>query len=614
MKTSLPRLAPLFLLLWLLPACAELPGFPPPERTVEAGRAGEALFQSAEASYRRQAYGQAFQSYAQYLEGFPQGQHATEARLREAELLGLQGNWQGSLAAYQAILARQPEPAVVLKARYGIGRAYFKLGQYQQAVQILDSLTAAGDLPRTLWFSTQALLSEIALKQGNVSQAFSRLRLAAQDLPSGDQEWFEDLKSRVVETASPGDLESLAGMYPDSPLTAALVLRLAKVSQESGRPQEAQKWQRVLQERYPNSPEAAAARALPAGGGKVTLGCLLPLSGEMSNVGFRVQRGMELAARQAPVELVFKDTQNDPGAAAQLVQELAQNPKVLAVMGPLTSGVAQAAAGAAQGAGLPLLSLSQKADITQTGNLIFQAFLTPRQQVRALVRGAVRLAIQRYAILYPDSAYGRTFLQMFQEELAAAGLELAAQEPFAAGTKDFSPVLASLNQDLQSQAPANPGTVALFIPDDAAVVAAIAGQLANVSLGGIQLLGTNLLHNPRITPEQLAALQGVVFPDAFFAGDPNPAVQGFVAAYRQQYGENPDYLATQGYVVIRLMGQLAAAGGPLSRTDLPSKVASLKASPDLPWFKGFNSQREEEAAIYLLNVKDSRIQMLATGP
>ena len=609
MKISMSRLAPLFLLLWLLPACAELPGFAPERQTMETARAEESLFQAAEASYRSQAYGQAFQSYAQYLQRFPQGRHVTEVRLRQAELLGLQGNWAGSLSAYQSILARQPEPDVALKARYGIGRGYFKLGQYQQAVQILDSLTAAGDLPRSLWFSTQALLSEIALKQSNVSQAFSRLRLAAQDLPSGDREWFEDLKARVVEAASPGDLESLAAMYPDSPLAAALVLRLAKVSQESGQAQEAQKWQRVLQERYPNSPEAEAARALPAGGGKITLGCLLPLSGEMSNVGFRVQRGMELAARQAPVELVFKDTQNDPGAAAQLVQELAQNPKVLAVMGPLTSGVAQAAAGAAQGAGLPLLALSQKADITQTGNLIFQAFLTPRQQVRALVQGAVRLAIPRCAILYPDSAYGRTFLQMFQEELAAPGLELAAQEPYAAGTKDFSPVLASLKQDLQSQASENPGTVALFIPDDAAVVAAIAGQLANVSLGGVQLLGTNLLHNPRITPEQLAALQGVVFPDAFFAADPNPAVQSFIAAYRQQYGEAPDYLATQGYVVIRLMGQLAAAGGPLSRTDLPLKVGSLKASPDLPWFKGFNPQREEEAAIYLLTVKDGQVQM-----
>lgn len=611
MKTSFLRLAPLLLILWLLPACAELPGFMPPSRSVET-EADEPLFRAAEAEYRRQAYAQAYQSYAQYLERYPQGRHATEARLREAELLGLQGDWTGSLRRFQAILARQPVASVALQARYGVGRAYFKLGQYQEANQILDSLTAVGDLPRSLWFSTQALLAEISLKQGNIPQAFSRLRLAAQDSQAGDHEWFEDLKTRVVEAASPADLESLAGTYRDSPLAAALVLRLAKVSQESGQPQAAQKWLQILQERYPTSPEAAAAGRLPGGGAKITLGCLLPLSGEMSNVGFRVQRGMELAARQAPVKLVFKDTQNDPGTAAQLVQELAQDPQTLAILGPLTSGVAQTAAATAQASGVPLLALSQKADITQTGNLIFQFFLTPRQQVRALVQSAMRLAIPRYAILYPDSAYGRTFLQMFQEELAAAGLGLAAQEPYASGTQEFGPVLASLKGALQSQEAATPGTLALFIPDDAAVVAAVTGQLAGLSLGGIQVLGTNLLHNPRVSPEQLSALQGVLFSDAFFAGDPNPAVQEFVNAYRQQYGEAPDYLSTQGYALVRLMGQ-AVQSGPLDRAGLPQKLMALRAIPEVPWFKGFNPQREQEAAIYLLTITDNQIQMMAPG-
>ncbi len=605
------RLVPLFLLLWLLPACAELPGFAPSGQTVETGQAEESLFQAAEAGYRRQAYGQAYQSYAQYLERFPQGRHATDVRLRQAELLGLQGDWQRSLQRYQAILARQPQPEVALKARYGIGRAYFKLGQYQQAVQILDSLTAAGDLPRSLWFSTQALLSEIALKQGNITQAFSRLRLAAQDLPSGDHEWFEDLKSRLVEAASPADLESLVAMYPESPLSPALVLRLAKLSQEAGQPREARKWLKILRERYPASQEAAAGERLMGGGGggKIPLGCLLPLSGDMSNVGFRVQRGMELAARQASVELVFKDTQNDPGTAVQLVQELAQNPKVLALMGPLTSSVAQAAAGAAQGSGLPLLALSQKADITQTGDLIFQAFLTPRQQVRALVRRALGMGFRNFGVLFPDSAYGRTFQQLFQDELAAQGAgEVWLQSSYAPGTREFAPLAATIQEALQSQPEKQTG-LALFIPDDAGVVAGIAGQLANVSLGGIQLLGTNLLHNPRVSSEQMAVLQGVIFPDAFFSGDPNPAVQAFVAAYRQQYGENPDYLATQGYVVVHLMGQLAA-GGPPGRAELPQRLMSLRAVPDLPWFRGFNPQREEEAAIYLLTVKDGQVQML----
>jgi ABC-type branched-subunit amino acid transport system substrate-binding protein len=394
-------------------------------------------------------------------------------------------------------------------------------------------------------------------------------------------------------------------------LAAALVLRLAKVSQESGQTEAAQKWLRVLQERYPNSPEAAAAGRQPGGGAKIALGCLLPLSGEMSNVGFRVQRGMELAARQVPVKLVFKDTQNDPGTAAQQVQEMAQDPQILAILGPLTSGVAQTAASTAQASGVPLLALSQKADITQTGNLIFQVFLTPRQQVRALVQGAMRLAIPRYAILYPDSAYGRTFLQLFQEELAAAGLQLAAQEPYASGAQEFGPVLASLKGALQAQEAAAPGTLALFIPDDAAV-AAVTGQLASLSLGGIQVLGTNLLHNPRVSPEQLAALHGVLFPDAFFPGDPNPAVQEFVNAYRQQYGEAPDYLSTQGYALIRLMGQVAQSG-PVDRAGLPQKLMALRPIPEVPWFKGFNPQREAEAAIYLLTIKDNQVQMMAPG-
>jgi ABC-type branched-subunit amino acid transport system substrate-binding protein len=320
---------------------------------------------------------------------------------------------------------------------------------------------------------------------------------------------------------------------------------------------------------------------------------------------------MELAARQAPVDLVFKDTPNDPETVRQQVQELAQDPRVLAILGPLSAGIAQPAAAAAQNAGVTLVALSQKAGLTQTGNLIFDAFLIPRQQARALVRRCTEMGLGRFAILYPDSAYGRAFLQAFQEELAAAGLELAAQEVYAPGTQDFTQALTSLKEALPAQAPETAAATALFIPDDAAAVSAIAGQLAKSPLPGVQLLGTNLLHNPEITPEQAAALKGVWFSDAFFGDDPDPAVQAFVAAYRQQYGKDPDYLAAQGYLMVRLFGRLARSSGPLSRADLAPKLQSLKASSDLPWFRGFNRQGEEEAVIYLLTFQDGRVQMLA---
>jgi branched-chain amino acid transport system substrate-binding protein len=124
-------------------------------------------------------------------------------------------------------------------------------------------------------------------------------------------------------------------------------------------------------------------------------------------------------------------------------------------------------------------------------------------------------------------------------------------------------------------------------------------------------LGTNLLHNPGIPDSQRRALEGVLFPDAFFAGDQNPGVQKFLSAYRQKYGENPDYLAAQGYVAVRVLAQLAQSRPALSRADLPRLLQSLNRVPDLPWFQGFNAQREEEAAIYLLTLKDGAFQPAA---
>jgi branched-chain amino acid transport system substrate-binding protein len=308
------------------------------------------------------------------------------------------------------------------------------------------------------------------------------------------------------------------------------------------------------------------------------------------------------------VELVFRDTQADPGTAASLTRNLAQDESVLAILGPLSSSVAQSAADAAQGLSMPLIALSQKDGLTQTGAWIFQAFMTPRQQVRALVRQALSLGIKRFAILYPDSSYGRTFLQNYQAELAAQGCEPAAEASYSPGSQELGPALASLAESLKPQPGGAPVATALFIPDDAATVAAIAGSLTGTPLKGAQLLGTNLLHNAKIPEAQLRALQGIIFPDAFCATDPNPEVQKFIAAYTQQYGEKPDYLAAQGYVVVRVMAQVVESHQARSRMALPQQLLTLKNIPDLPWFQGFNPQREEDAALYLLTLTSGGIQ------
>ena len=597
----------LLFLAFCLPGCeAASYIFPPATPTVRPQEVEEDLFQQAEESYRRQVYRQARTQYSTYLERYPQGRHALLARLRAAELAGLLGDWHDSLRRYQAILAREPQRDIALKARYGVGRACFKLGQYQQSQQVLENLTA-GELPPDLRFSTQALLTEISLKQGQVPQAFARLRLAAQDLPSGDKEWFDDLKTRLVDQATPQELENLATLYRDTPLSAALLLRLANLAQKAGRPDEAQKWSSTLKERFPESPEAAAVERMLRGQ-TVLVGCLLPLSGEFGGSGRHVKQGMELAAKGTPLELSFRDTPNNQEAAGQQVRDLARDPRVMCILGPLGSAAAQGAAQAAQDSKVPLIVMSQKESITRAGDFVFQAFLTARQQVRALLQRSSGMGLKRFSVLYPDSAYGQAFMQQFLEEASVQGLEVVEQTPYSPATRDFAPALATLKAVYQPEQ-GSPGFAALFIPDDAAAAAGVAGQLEGQGLKSLQLLGTNLLHAPDLPEAQARALEGILFTDAFYGRDPAAGVQDFINSYRQQYGENPDYLAAQGYAVVKLLLKALAGDQTRQRADLPRRLLALKGIPDLPWFKGFSADRGAELSLYVLTIKGGAIQL-----
>ena len=598
------------LALVLLSACQGRAPQYPTARPPVAQNKGENLFLEAESYYRGHDYRRAYQTYAAYLQQNPQGIRANQARLREAELLGLLGDWQGSLNAYKDLLNRGVGEGAAYQVRYGIGRAYFKLGRNELATEVLESLTAS-DLPEPLRFSTNALLAEIALKKGEIEPAFLRLRLASRDLPAGDQEWFDNLKKRLVEQATPADLESLANLYRDSSLTAPMLLRLARLAQEGDRPEEARKWLQTLKERFPESKETQTSEKSPAPG-HPAVGCLLPLTGSYAEYGKEVKQGMELAAQGTQLELVYRDCPNDPAQAARTVQDLSQDSRVLALLGPLTSTDAQAAAEAAQAAGLPLIGLSQKQNLTAAGSSVFQVFLTPPLQIRALLHYTVgERGLKRYAMFTPDSAYGRVMAQVFGDELTAQGGTLVDQATYPPDDQDLASSLSPLLTALQPGPENTPAVDALFVPDEAGTVAAIATQLAKSPLAKVQLLGSNLAH-PKGQTGADQALNGIVFPDAFFKGDPNPAVQSFVSAYRQRFRSEPDYLAAQGYMVVRLMAHVLAGQNPPSRAELPQKFQALHDVPDLPWFKGFTSDRQAELALYILTIKNGQVEMATT--
>lgn len=571
------------------------------------------LLREAESLYRAHRYEEALQRYEHYLRTSPPEQQGQYAYLRTAELYGIRGDWHQARSRYERLLTMKTDSGIALRARYGSGQANYKLGNYLEAERILENLSASS-LPGELRFKTSALLTEISLQANNITRAFSRLLLVEKNLPYGEEEWFLDLKTRLLTQASPLDLEKLADMYRDSSLTPGVLLQLARAEFQAGRPEKAKTWLTTLQQRFPESPEAAQARQLGRGGEKTTpqspptvVGCLLPLSGEHAEFGRQVKNGLELAASQSDIALIMKDCGTNSQATKALVEELADNPQVLVLVGFFPLATAEAAADTAQRLEIPLLALTQRKNITQTRTYVFRDFLTHRMMLQALLNyTANTLGLQRYAILYPRSKFGQTLTRHFNEEINRQAAKLVAQVAYTEGGSDLSQAVQTLTQ-LNPGQEGLPSLDAVFIPDEANIVAAIAKELSSTPLHP-RILGTNILQAPA-TLQYAEVLDGMLFSDGFFPGDDDPAVRAFTADYKQRFGQTPTYLAAQGYSSMRLLAAAQKEFTGLSRQEFAERLRRQSQPPGFSLSRGFNHDREAEIAGKILTIREGKFEL-----
>jgi branched-chain amino acid transport system substrate-binding protein len=565
------------------------------------------LFQEAEALYRAHRFAEALARYEQFLQTSPPASQGQYAWLRTAELYGIQGHWQEAKRRYEALLTMPTESGVALQARLGVGQAHYKLGNLLEAERVLENLSAS-TLPAALRFKTNALLTEISLQSGNVNQAFSRLLLASKDLAAGEEDWFLDLKARLLDRASLAELSHLADLYRDTILTPGVLLQLARLELQGGRVEAAAAWLQTLQQRFPTSPEAAQGRQLnverepPQPAAPAAVGCLLPLSGEEKEAAQQVKQGLELAAAQTGISLVLIDCGNTAEEAAAAVAELAEDGRPAALLGFLPSAAAEGAAAAAQRLGLPLVALTQKKDITLGRPLVFRDFLTHRRMVAALLDHTINtLGWQRYAILYPEGKYGQTMARLCREEIDRQGARLVGQAAYREGGGDAAQAVQTLTQ-IPAGASGQPPLEAVFIPDAAPGVAAVAAALAQTPLGPRRLLGTNLLHSPEAL-KQSDLLEGALCVDAFLATEADPATKAFVADFRQRFQQTPGYLAAQGYSSLRLLAETLRQHPTSRGQELAARLQEQKAPAGFSLFRGFDSDREAEVAAKIIVIR-----------
>jgi ABC-type branched-subunit amino acid transport system substrate-binding protein len=269
--------------------------------------------------------------------------------------------------------------------------------------------------------------------------------------------------------------------------------------------------------------------------GSGQIGCLLPLSGPDRPLGERALRGVRLVFGADNSRLIVADTQSDPAGAARQFDQLARDPNVLAVIGPVRSEDAQLVAREAEQLHVPVLLLSSRDGLN--GQFALQVGVTPGEEMSALLDYAMRkVRLRRFGLLYPNDAAEVT--SAFRADVKQRGGTIVGTAAYPLGTQSLMSEAATVRKWRERD-----NLQAVFLPDNAEV----AGQFANFlqrEMPDVTLLG---VHEWATLADPHSRLNGVLFADGFYADSVRPATRAFVTRFEQAFGEAPGLLEASAY-------------------------------------------------------------------
>jgi ABC-type branched-subunit amino acid transport system substrate-binding protein len=365
--------------------------------------------------------------------------------------------------------------------------------------------------------------------------------------------------------------------FPLNQKTTAATLMAAKALRRSGETARADALLTDLVASYPTSRYAAEARRMlgetpsaPAQRERVTLGVALPLRGDAGPLtqalfnGLRAAVDEHNAGSQGPlIEMAFRDTRNEPGAAREAVGALAG---AAVVVGPLFSDEARAAAQEADRRGLTLVApLATDSDVSAGRSGVFQANPTLEMRGRAAARLALGDLRARQVGIVTAPGTSEEMAQAFSDEVMREGGQVIFYTVLPS-SRDWGSLGERIDPTLLAQ------TDALYLP----VAGGDAGQQVAAAVGALgsldrvpTVIGNAEWHN-RATAA--SARLGVVYTNDFVLDASSAEARRFLQAFESRYGSDlqrvpfvEQRLAATGYSLGRYLIDAISAGQPVDR-------------------------------------------------
>jgi ABC-type branched-subunit amino acid transport system substrate-binding protein len=343
-----------------------------------------------------------------------------------------------------------------------------------------------------------------------------------------------------------------------------------------------------------------------------------------------------------------RDSGSDPERAAAAVRDLAADPEVVAIVGPVVSATCEAAAREAEAAGIPLLALTTREEVTSQRRWIFRMRTRPSEEVQALAERAIAKGARRFAILYPSDPYGVGLRGLFWDAVESRGGKIVAVSSFDPKATDFAEpirhlvgytlldaeekaLLATRDEMLErarrlpndaarelrararaltkkdgSPIPPIVDFDALFIPASHEDVVLIAPQLAYHEVTGTRLLGAEGWYDDQLVRLGGEQLEGSLFAAHFYPDTKVPYVHAFRERFEARFGGVPEAFAAQGYDAASLV-LLQLARGRGERDEVRDGLHGVRSYPGVSGVTTILADGNAEKRPYLLGIEDGRV-------
>ena len=358
----------------------------------------------------------------------------------------------------------------------------------------------------------------------------------------------------------------------------------------------------------------AAALGIARAAEPIKIGEIQPLTGKEAAFGQSAHKGVEIALEEInarggllgrPLVMATEDNQSKPGDSATIARKLISRDKVVAVISGGTSSSCLEIAPICQTTRIPFVATTAtNPEVTEKRNYAFRVcFIDPFQGGVLAKFARETLKAKRVALLTSvSSSYSVGLSKVFRERFIALGGEIAVEQKYGEGDKDFRAQLTAI----RAAAPDVIATTGNYTEG-----ALICKQARDLGFTGPIVAGDGW-EAPELIEIGGAAVNGSYYCSHYSSESTAPEVQAFVKKFRAKNAETPDSMAPLAYDAVMVLAEAITRAGTTDGPKLRDALAATKNFPGVTGRTTIDDQRNASKPAVILAVKNGHAQFLQT--